>query len=53
MNYTNKKGKSSFPDPLASTEAKNTKEYGIEYAKAIESQWGKMVQLALCLVEET
>ena len=42
MNYTNKKGKSSFPDPLASTEAKNTKEYGIEYAKAIESQWGKM-----------
>tara|TARA_R100000315_G_C5234740_1_gene146142 strand:+ start:1709 stop:4150 length:2442 start_codon:yes stop_codon:yes gene_type:complete len=42
MNYSNKKGKSSFPDPLASSEAKNTKEYGIEYAKAIESQWGKM-----------
>ena len=42
MNYTNSNSKSSFPDPLASTDTKKTKEYGIQYAKAIESQWGKM-----------
>jgi len=42
MNYTNSNSKSSFPDPLANTDTKKTKEYGIQYAKAIESQWGKM-----------
>jgi len=42
MNYTNNKRKSSFPDPLASTETKKSKAYGIQYAKAIESQWGKI-----------
>lgn len=42
MNYTNNKRKSSFPDPLASTEIKKSKSYGIQYAKAIESQWGKI-----------
>lgn len=42
MNYTNNKRKSSFPDPLASTDTKKSNAYGLEYAKAIESQWGKM-----------
>lgn len=31
----------NFPNPLASTEVKQTKEYGLKYAKAIESQWGR------------
>ena len=42
MNYTNDKRKSSFPDPLADTETKKSNSYGLQYAKAIESQWGKM-----------
>ena len=42
MNYTNDKRKSSFPDPLADTETKKSNFYGLQYAKAIESQWGKM-----------
>jgi len=42
MNNTNNKRKGSFPDPLASSEVKKGKEYGIKYAKAIESQWGKI-----------
>lgn len=42
MNNTNNKRKGSFPDPLASTEKKKDKAYGIQYAKAIESQWGKI-----------
>ena len=42
MNYTNNKRKSSFPDPLASTETKKSNAYGLQYAKAIESQWGKI-----------
>ena len=42
MNYKNDNKKGSFPDPLASTETKNSKAYGIAYAKAMESQWGKM-----------
>jgi len=29
-----------FPDPLASQETKLSKEYGLQYAKAIEGQWG-------------
>ena len=36
----NKKG--SFPDPLASQESKETDSYGLQYAKAIYSQWGRM-----------
>ena len=36
----NKKG--SFPDPLASQESKETNSYGLQYAKAIYSQWGRM-----------
>ena len=35
----NKKG--SFPDPLADREKKSSKEYGLQYAKAIHAQWGK------------
>ena len=42
MNYKNDNKKGSFPNPLASTETKNSKAYGIAYAKAMESQWGKM-----------
>ena len=34
-------GKKNFPDPLASQEKKESKAYGLKYAKAIESQWGK------------
>ena len=41
--YTKKKG-TSFPDPLADTQRKESKEYGLEYAKAIESQWGKSTE---------
>ena len=36
MNNTNNKRKGSFPDPLADTEVKKSKDYGIKYAKAIE-----------------
>ena len=39
-NDVNKKG--SFPDPLAPQETKETNSYGLKYAKAIHSQWGKM-----------
>jgi len=42
MNYNNNKRKGSFPDPLANSEIKKSKDYGIQYAKAIESQWGKI-----------
>ena len=38
MEKNNKQG--NFPDPLASTEAKTAKSYGLKYARAIESQWG-------------
>ena len=37
-----KKNYGKFPDPLASPEEKTSKEYGLKYAKAIESQWGSM-----------
>jgi len=41
MNYTDNSRKSSFPDPLVSTEVKKSKAYGLQYAKAMEAQWGK------------
>ena len=44
MHNTNNKRKSSFPDPLATTDVKQSMAYGLEYAKAIESQWGKITQ---------
>ena len=40
---SNSRNKSrNFPDPLASQEKKASKKYGLEYAKAIEGQWGKI-----------
>jgi hypothetical protein len=45
MNNTNSKKKgTSFPDPLAETSKKESREYGLQYAKAIESQWGKSTE---------
>jgi hypothetical protein len=41
MYNNNQKSKQGFPNPLEPTEVKESKEYGIQYAKAIESQWGK------------
>ena len=38
----NKGTKKGFPDPLATPEEKSSKDYGIQYAKAIDSQWGRM-----------
>jgi hypothetical protein len=42
--YSNNKKSSNFPDPLASSEEKQGKEYGLKYAKSIYQQWGKMDQ---------
>ena len=41
-----KKGKNSvnFPDPLATREKKEGREYGLRYAKAISNQWGSIEQ---------
>ena len=41
MYNNNNKSKQGFPNPLESTEKKESKEYGVQYAKAIEAQWGK------------
>lgn len=42
MDYTGKSSnyESIFPDPLAEQPKKLTKQYGLQYAKAIYSQWG-------------
>ena len=40
--YNKDNPKSGFPDPLADPLKKQSKEYGLRYAKAIEAQWGKM-----------
>ena len=42
--YSNNKNSSSFPDPLATSEAKQSKGYGLKYAKSIYQQWGKIDQ---------
>jgi len=42
MHSNNKK--SNFPDPLALSEQKQSKTYGLSYAKAVYKQWGKMDQ---------
>ena len=34
--------KNGFPDPLADQQTKESTSYGLQYAKAIHSQWGKM-----------
>ena len=38
----NKNSKHSFPNPLADASTKQSKSYGLQYAKAIENQWGKI-----------
>lgn len=40
--YTNNKKSSKFPDPLASSEEKQGKEYGLSYAKSVYHQWGNL-----------
>lgn len=40
--YVNLHG--NFPDPLAPKRVKESKAYGLKYAKAIESQWGQVGQ---------
>jgi hypothetical protein len=40
--YSTSKKSSSFPDPLATSEEKQTKDYGLKYAKSIYQQWGKI-----------
>ena len=43
--YNNKlKNATGFPDPLASRGEKESKEYGLKYARAIEAQWGSVEQ---------
>ena len=42
MNGGNKSVKSGFPDPMASREERQSQDYGLRYAKAIETQWGKV-----------
>ena len=42
MYSNNKRQSKSFPDPLAPQAIKEGKQYGLKYAKAIETQWGKM-----------
>ena len=38
------KNTTGFPDPLAPKAEKDSKEYGLKYAKAIETQWGSVEQ---------
>lgn len=42
--YNNDKNFSGFPNPLASSETKKSKQYGLSYAKSIYQQWGKIDQ---------
>jgi len=42
--YSNNKKSSNFPDPLAPSEVKQGREYGLKYAKSIHQQWGKIDQ---------
>ena len=41
MYNNDQKSKQGFPNPLEPTKVKESQDYGIQYAKAIESQWGK------------
>jgi hypothetical protein len=36
-----KKKSSAFPNPLATPEEKASREYGLQYARAIQNQWGR------------
>ena len=40
--HDNVNKKNGFPDPLANQQTKESDAYGLQYAKAIHSQWGKM-----------
>tara|TARA_S200002703_G_scaffold98111_1_gene84806 strand:+ start:603 stop:3029 length:2427 start_codon:yes stop_codon:yes gene_type:complete len=42
--YSNNNKSSNFPNPLAASEEKASKEYGLKYAKSIYTQWGKIDQ---------
>ena len=42
--YSNNKKSPNFPDPLAPSEVKHGREYGLKYAKSIYQQWGKIDQ---------
>lgn len=42
--HSNTNKSSSFPDPLASSEEKQSNSYGLKYAKSIYYQWGKIDQ---------
>lgn len=42
MYGSNENNKFGFPDQLATMAEKETKEYGLKYAKAIDAQWGKI-----------
>ena len=42
MYGSNPNNKFGFPDQLATSKEKATKEYGLKYAKAIDAQWGKI-----------
>ena len=42
--YSNNRKSSNFPDPLAPSEVKQGREYGLKYAKSIYQQWGKIDQ---------
>jgi hypothetical protein len=44
MHNNRLKNTTGFPDPLASRSEKESKEYGLKYAKAIETQWGSVEQ---------
>ena len=41
----NKGTKNGFPDPLVDPEEKSKKAYGMQYAKAIDAQWGRMTDV--------
>jgi len=42
MQSSYSKGSSNFPDPLVSQQEKISPAYGMQYAKAIERQWGSL-----------
>ena len=42
MYNTNSRQSKNFPDPLAPQDVKQGDKYGLKYAKAIETQWGKL-----------
>jgi len=43
----------NFPNPLAPTEAKQTKEYGLKYARAIEANGAEPMTHRVRLLDDT